>query len=171
MKTSRKKENGDSGKFSSKTQNANIKSDSPHSKRHQLYIKKGVLDVSDKNDKKDKTETPGDMTDTGRKNNEKNEIVKKTTKKRKVTYQSHLFKERCKEMKQERVEERRKSIFEFLKEYEEGGVRLSIGGRAYTAERISEIMSVAEPPWYMPDIKLNEEGKVININYDRISED
>lgn len=166
MSTSRKKVNRDSGNYSSKTQKAGSKSGSPHSNRHQLYIKKGDSTVGDKN-----KETNKDKIEIVKNDPEKNEAGNKTAKKKKYKYQPRVLKEHYKEMRQERVEEKRKSFYEFLKEYEDSGARLSIGGRAYTAERISEIMSVAEPPWYMPDIKLNDEGKVININYDRISED
>ena len=122
-------------------------------------------------DKDKNKETSKDKIEIAKNGSENNETGNKTAKKKKYKYQPRVLKEHYKEMKQERVEEKRKSFYNFLKGYEDSGVRLSIGGRAYTAERISEIMSVAEPPCYMPDIKLDDEGKVININYDRISED
>lgn len=150
----------------SKTCDSNEKKDSLHSKRHNIYIKKGAFEME-----KNINDTKIVSNDNGGKEAENTEKkYKEKTSKRRNHNEKYQLKNLCREIKQERVEEKKKSLYDFLKKYEDGGARLSIGGRKFSAERISEIMSVAENALYMPDIKINDKGIVTNINYDRITE-
>lgn len=55
-----------------------------------------------------------------------------------------------------------------LSGYEQKGVRISVQGIEFPVDKSAEIMTVNENECYMPDIEMDNFGKVVSINYDRI---
>lgn len=59
-------------------------------------------------------------------------------------------------------------FYDVLSEYERQGIKVSIQGVCFPVEKSAEIMSVNEDECYMPDLIMDNSGKVIEVNYDKI---
>lgn len=60
------------------------------------------------------------------------------------------------------------NLYDVLCGYESRGIRISVQGVTFPAKESAEIMSVNEGDCFMPDIILDNFGKVVEVNYDKI---
>lgn len=61
------------------------------------------------------------------------------------------------------------NLCDVLSGYEKQGIRVSVQGVELPVTKSAEIMSVYENACYMPDIIMDNVGKIVEINYDRIT--
>lgn len=61
------------------------------------------------------------------------------------------------------------NLCDVLSGYEQRGIRVSVQGVELPVTKSAEIMSVHENACYMPDIIMDNVGKIVEINYDRVS--
>ena len=60
------------------------------------------------------------------------------------------------------------SLLYLLKGYEGRGIPVTVEGILYPVQKCAEIMSRNENDCFMPDIILDNLGRIVKVNYDRI---
>jgi len=61
------------------------------------------------------------------------------------------------------------SLYDVLSGYEKQGIRISVQGVMLPVAKSAQIMSCYENACYMPDIIMDNVGKIVEINYDKVA--